>query len=246
MRIAASLLAFVSVAASSWAALEWGAALAESDLVVVATLKRGENAKPGQGTLHIEEVLLSKKPKTCTLAWTSMVVLAPSGTMRHNHRVGKRLLYLLKKNPDGSYQAGHPSRIRPPKMLPEVRKAVQGPLYVLTLESYAVKAGEPVWAVLEIRTALPELSTDSWVRPAGDVLEHGGLARLVLSNPDEVKGKVRKAAKPKRVLITPDKPYRVRLDLRRYFDLKPDTYYHLLFGEGPQRRSRRAVFRISK
>jgi len=46
------------------------------------------------------------------------------------------------------------------------------------------------------------------------------------------------------VLVTPDKPYRVRLDLRRYFDLKPETSYQLWFGEGPQRRSRLAVFRI--
>ncbi|MEE8106369.1 MAG: hypothetical protein V3T86_12610 [Planctomycetota bacterium] len=246
MRTACLLLAFVSVSAASWTALEWGAAVAESDLVVVATLKRGKNAKPGQGTLHIEKVLLGKQQKTCTLAWTPMHVLAPTGTMRHNNRVGKRLVYLLQKNPDGSYKAGHPSRILPPKMLPEIRKAVQGPLYVLTLEKYSVKADEPVWAELEIRTALPKLQTDCWVRLSGDVLELGGHARLELLNPEEVPGKVRKAANPKRILITPDKPFRVRIDLRKYFDLKPETHYHLLFGEGPQRRSRRAVFRILK
>jgi hypothetical protein len=246
MRTVCLLLALASVSAASWAALEWGAALADSDLVVVATLKRGENAKPGHGTLHIEEVLLGKKPKLCTLRWTPMNVMAPTGTMRHNRSVGKRRIYLLNKNPDGSYKAGHPSRVLDPKLLPEVRKAVKGPLYLLTLENYAVKADEPVWATLEVRTALPELKTDCWVRLAGEVLEHGGAARLMLSNPEDVPGKVRKAANPKLILITPDKPFKVRIDLRKYFDLKPETYYHALFGEGPQRRSRRAVFRISK
>ncbi len=248
MRIAVGLLTFVSAAVSCWAPLELGAALAESDLVVVATLERDKKPKPGFGTLRVHKVLAGKKPKICTLRWLPENVMAPSGVMRHHHRVGQRLVYLLKENADGSYGAGHPTLIQDPKRLPELRKALMGPLYRLTLEKYSVKTGRAVWAVLEIRTVQPKLTTDRWLQTDGDVLERGGLARLALlrQGQTEVRGKVRQAAKPRGIVVTPDKPHRVRLDLRRYFDLKPDTSYRLWFGEGPQRRSRVAVFRIVK
>jgi hypothetical protein len=242
---------------ASFAPLPLRTAVAQSDLVVVATLQKPKGslwrrgAQTGtdyQGVLKVHRHLAGDlvKDHRCTLRWS--VVKRMSGSVDYRYAMGKKGIWLLRRDKHG-YTAGHPDCFRSMGDLATIERAVQEPLYLVDTRGWK-DGGQACCITLEIRTFQKNLPVRDFISTKGGKIHLHGKAWL------QVQGQMGKPLKPradclvkaraKPVVITRDKPHRVKVDLRRCFSLKRSfrEVFHLQWGQSSKYRSPSYIFEL--
>lgn len=245
-------------AAASFVRLPLSTALADSDLVVVATLQKptvvprptGRVIIDFHGVLKVHQHLAGDAlPKgSCTLDWT--VVQGMSGHVDHRPAVGKKAIWLLRRLKKGHYSASHPAASRPLKELAAVKAALKRPLY--RVDTRGKNAAKACCVDLEIRTFLPRLEVRDFVSTKGKRIRLHGKAWI------EVQGQMGKELAPRRgclvrapkrgfLVVTRERPHRVQLDLRRCFSLARRgmrEVFHFRWGRSKKEHSASLAFEL--
>jgi hypothetical protein len=241
---------------ASFAPMSLETAVAQADLVVVATLEKPTAAPRPTGRvvidyragLKVHRTLAGDLPghrdRRCVLEWT--LVKQMSAHVDHKPAVGKKGIWLLRRKKNGRYAADHPSCFRPLADLAAVEAAVKGPLYLAD-----VGRGKACCITLEIRTFQPRLEVRDFVSIKGGKIRLHGQALL------EVQGQMGKPLRPlpgclvretraRSVVVRRGRPHRVKVDLRRCFSLRRSfrEAFHLEWGRSREHRSPSYTFEL--
>lgn len=118
-----------ALAFAEWADIPIDKVVADSDLVLTATLTNVQRVVSNdlvkcEGVLIPIEILKGTQPKQIKLTW-AFSVPPEEDSVDHSGLAGKTLLWLLKRRTDGTYDAHYLRRVQPLSKKDEIVKIIE-------------------------------------------------------------------------------------------------------------------------
>ncbi|MGV8123695.1 MAG: hypothetical protein AB2L14_28440 [Candidatus Xenobiia bacterium LiM19] len=260
--ICSTLALFLILAGSAWSSftsLPPSALLAESDLVVLGTLKdlhvikKSGEVRIYGGALQVEKVLAGNAELTdgaVAVRWTVVYGLSSSFNPEDlNQKRGVWLLTLWSGDEKGEFfTADHPGRFLLPDQLASVQSLLEKPFYRIALESDEYLSGKPIMARFIISTEKDAAKADAYLQVVKGKLIFSGPVEIHIQNVNgEVKRRGRLAtASAEPVTVKKGSPHSVEIDLSKSFYLVSEGSYTIWWGSGNGITSPRYTFYIKK
>ncbi len=253
-------LMLAGIVRPSFTDLPPSALLAESDLVVLGSLKdlhvikRSSDLNVYEGMLQVEKILAGKAEVTggsLTLRWT--VVPGLSSSFSPEYLDQKRGIWFLARWPgegkETFFTADHPSRFLLPDRLAEIQSLLEKPFYRISLRNEEFVTGKPIVASFIISTEKDAAKADAYVQVVKGKIILCGSVEIHIQN---VKGNVKRrghafatsSAGP--VTVKKGSPLSVEIDLSKSFYMDNDGSYTIWWGSSTGVTSPRYTFYVMK